>query len=536
MSSINGVLSSSQIQGLLQSTSKRMDAPAQQLKSQEKTLKSQLSAWGKVQSSLSSLNEAVSGLSGLNSLSRYSASSSNTNVVQASANNSAAAASYNLSGVKLAQSQTSYTANYSSKTTALGTGSISIRMSGGTTTTVSINSSNDTLAGVASAINNASAGVQAAVVNDGSGYRLTLTGNKVGTNHAFTVSATGVSGMNSLSTGRSARNASFTLNGISMSAQSNTVTGAISGLSLTLKSSGATTVNVSRSTTALKNKVQGFVKAYNSAISEINKLTKYTPPSGANSPTSTGAPKKGKAGPLNGQYGLTMLKEQLVSSLSGYGQSVTTSASGQTLAGVGLSLTSSGTITFDSSKFSSAAQKNYAAVAGLVGNYGSTTNANLTYKGASTSTQAGTYQVSVTKNTSGGTVSGTINGQAASGSGGQMSVYGAGAAIGLSVSVSAGVSGSLGQLTYATGLHQRLAGILSQALNSTTGVIASSESAIHKRINNMNSRIKSINKNANDYVSAMDKQFSAYETAISKNNAVDRNLSAIMGLASGSGG
>src|SRR5262249_9289208 len=93
----------------------------------------------------------------------------------------------------LAQAQSVASQGYASDTTKVGDGTISISVAGGTPTVVTINSTNDTLSGLASAINStANIGVTAQVVNTGAPgapYRLELTANSTGTAAAFTVTS-----------------------------------------------------------------------------------------------------------------------------------------------------------------------------------------------------------------------------------------------------------------------------------------------------------------------------------------------------------
>ena len=75
-----------------------------------------------------------------------------------------------------------------------------IQTGSGAATTVTIDSTNDTLQGLATAINNSGAGVTASVVDDGSGvhsYRLLLVANQTGTDNAITLT----NGLNDTSAG-----------------------------------------------------------------------------------------------------------------------------------------------------------------------------------------------------------------------------------------------------------------------------------------------------------------------------------------------
>ncbi|MBH0014722.1 flagellar cap protein FliD, partial [Pseudoalteromonas sp. NZS100_1] len=60
--------------------------------------------------------------------------------------------------------------------TAVGTGSLTITTAGGKTATITVDSSNNSFSGLASAINAADIGVTASVVTDAQGTRLVFKG------------------------------------------------------------------------------------------------------------------------------------------------------------------------------------------------------------------------------------------------------------------------------------------------------------------------------------------------------------------------
>lgn len=102
---------------------------------------------------------------------------------------------YAISVSQLASAETVASQGYASDTSSVGTGSITIT-SGGTPHTITIDSSNDTLVGVAGAITSAGAGVTAQVVDTGlpgAPFRLEITSNATGVAQSFSV-ATSLSG------------------------------------------------------------------------------------------------------------------------------------------------------------------------------------------------------------------------------------------------------------------------------------------------------------------------------------------------------
>ncbi|WP_013122885.1 flagellar filament capping protein FliD [Thiomonas sp.] len=397
--SISGLVSGINVQSLITSLSAAYQQPITLLQNQEQSYQSTLSAWGSVQSSLSSLQSTVAGLQNITSLNNRTVNLSNSSAVSGTASANAPLGTYSLSNIVLAQTQSIYSGDFASATnTAVGTGTLQIQVGSGSVTNINIDSTNNSLNGIAAAINQSGSGVNAAVIYDGTGYRLTLTGNNTGAANAFTVStsgATGSLGSLSYSAGASggmtesqtARNASVSINGLTVTSATNAVSGAIPGVSLNLlEASGSTTLTVANDTSAFVQSVQSFVSAFNTTMGTLNQLTAYTPGSGAS----------GQGGPLIGNAGIQTLRTQLLNLISGQGIGTTPGSAYTSLGAVGISLAQDGTLALDSGKLSSALQSNYNAVAGLFGQVGTATNANVQYVGAGNNTQPGTYAVNVT--------------------------------------------------------------------------------------------------------------------------------------------
>jgi len=98
---------------------------------------------------------------------------------------------YTISVSQLASAEVLASQGYTSDTSTVGTGTITITTDG-TPTTINITSANDTLDGVASAINSANIGVTAQVVDTGlpgAPYRLQISADEAGTANSFTVSS-----------------------------------------------------------------------------------------------------------------------------------------------------------------------------------------------------------------------------------------------------------------------------------------------------------------------------------------------------------
>ncbi|WP_298668613.1 flagellar filament capping protein FliD [uncultured Sphingomonas sp.] len=151
----------------------------------------------------------------------------------------------------------------------------------GAPATITIGSGNNSLAGLADAINNASAGVTASIVTnvDGSAY-LSLKGAS-GAAQAFTLTATTddngtLSAFNvgpgaAMKISSKAQNAKLTLDGVAVERTGNTITDLVQGLQINLTGTSTVPVTLSSSTptTALTNAVNDLVDTYNQVFAAL---------------------------------------------------------------------------------------------------------------------------------------------------------------------------------------------------------------------------------------------------------------------------
>ncbi len=329
--------------------------PLNQLQSQQSGVQAKLSAYGQVQSALSSLDTALTSLK-MGSAFTASQATVTGSGVGAVVSGSPAAGTYSVTVSALAQAQVVSSAAYSGgASTVVGTGTLTIT-SGSNTTTVTIGAGNDTLGGIAAAINAASAGVNASVVTDNSGSRLVLTASNTGTANQFQVNASGLSQPITFSQVQPAADAQYTVNGLSLTSSTNSITTAVNGLTLNLTQAppaGSTLqaqVTVGSDTASVTSNVNAFVQAYNSLVNLESSLTSY------NASTNT-------ASVLTGEMPMFELSSQLKSILGSQMSGV--SASPSWLADVGIDFQKDGTLSLNTSKFSAALSANPSGVAQL---------------------------------------------------------------------------------------------------------------------------------------------------------------------------
>jgi flagellar hook-associated protein 2 len=354
--SFQGIVSGLNVTSIIQKLMAVNQLPLQEITQQESTVTQQETAWSGVQSALQSFLNSVQALD-TSLFQSVSATSSNPSVLTASATNGAVAASYAISVTSLAQPEIDASTGFASSTTSLGfSGSFTVN---GQTVNVS---TTDSLSTIAANINAANAGVTATVINTGAAtnpYELWITSNGTGTANAITyadTSGTPLQSLGILNTSnaknvvQAAQNASFTVNGASFSSSSNTVTGALPDISLTLLAPGSATVTVGADTAAMQSAVQSFVSAYNGLVSTFQQDL---------------AP----SGPLAGNASLQTIWNDLAQALF---TTVPTGTSVQSLADVGVTFVptvigsaSNGTLQVNSTTLASALANNLQGVAQL---------------------------------------------------------------------------------------------------------------------------------------------------------------------------
>ncbi len=169
-------------------------AQTSQLTNRQNTLDAQVSAFGTFTAALDTLKLSLPALEDPSQLAAFTATVADKNIASATTTSDAVAGSYSLQVNNLATVATATSAAFSSGT-QVGTGTLTIQV-GGASTAISIDSTNNTVAGIASAINLASnnPGVSASVITTTDGSRLVLTGRNTGAANQITVTPSGGDG------------------------------------------------------------------------------------------------------------------------------------------------------------------------------------------------------------------------------------------------------------------------------------------------------------------------------------------------------
>lgn len=351
-------------------------APLTRLQSQLSTVESQISAMGKVKSAIASLQDAAEAIATASDLYTYTGAVANTSIATATTSASAVAGTYSLEVDQLAtyhklkSSAGIDTSSGGTLTIQLGSTSSGsfVQKSGTSAVSVSV-AAGASLSDIASSINSANAGITATVISGSDGDHLVVTGSESGEPNQIKIESTidglgfdpdDASASGNLSQVTAAQNAIVKIDGITIAnTTSNTVIDAVTGVTLTLKGttgSGVTTeLTVSNDSSGLEDKLQAFVDAYNSARSTLKSLSQYD---------STGS----STGVLNGDTTVTSALNQLRSLLSTPPSGV--SSSYQYLSQLGISSSSDGTLSLDTSTLETAMTSDFASVAKTVAAYG----------------------------------------------------------------------------------------------------------------------------------------------------------------------
>lgn len=318
------------------------------LQNQQSSLTTQQNALNSFSSDLQKLSDAVFALTDpAGPLTDIAAISSDQTVLTASAVSGAATGNYAVVVSNLATTSSAYSAPVASSSTPLATGSLQVQVGSNAPVTIQITSANNTLAGLAQSINNGNAGVTASVINDASGARLAIVSDSSGAPGDLTITPS--AGSLTFTKAVIGTNASLTVNGIPISSASNTITGAVSGLTLNLNSANPNeTVNVRTSSdvTQQESSINNFVSAYNAVIQDFNAQFSVNGASG-------------QPGPLQADSTLSLAQSQLLGSIS---FAMTGNGNINTLADLGITMNNDGTLTVNNGTLSSSLQNNSTAV------------------------------------------------------------------------------------------------------------------------------------------------------------------------------
>lgn len=404
----------------------------------------------------------------------------------------------------LAAAQTVKSGAYSASQ-AFNTGTLTLTVGSGAPIAINIDGSNNTLSGIAQAINAKGAGVTANVITGSDGTATLVLKGKTGAANSFTLTSADADGTqpaggtslsalsydgtaaSGLTQTQAAQDASVTVDGVTVTRDSNTFNDVIPGVSMTLTKIGTVNLTSTRPNSAITEAVNDFVSAYNQLLGEINTDT-------------AAATNGGSAGPLQGNAAMRQLKTQL-------SQLTTTplNASGtiRTLAELGVSTAQDGTLSVNSTTLTSMLSKYPDDVEAMFVTSQSSSSSKVLITSAAGSSASGVFQVTgLTPATGGGNATGSINGIPMSASSWNLTAVGGQGADGLKLQI---LSGTPGNATIT--INQGLGGALQALVNSMT---ATSSGQPVGQLATLSASLTSTQKSLADALTKADAQLTVY--------------------------
>ncbi|TYC58066.1 flagellar cap protein FliD [Marinobacter sp. BW6] len=368
-----------------------------------------ISAYGKLRSAVTELRLPMRQLGSAEAMKSFSATSSGGNVDVSVDASKASRGSYSVEVVALAESQAlASTETFADRdATSVGRGTMTLQV-GDKTTEITIDSSNDTLQGMANAINESGAGVSAGVIDTGSGYRLTLSADETGTANAVKISVTEEVGAEGLANFMfdptdptanpamqqtiAAADAEMKINGVSVTRSTNTVENVVDGLTFNLTEVGKSTVKVEQDTAAVAERVQAFVDKFNELQTTISELSSY------DTETNQGSILTGDSTVRNIQSQLRQVLTDVIPGLQ--------NANVRSMADVGIGTDwRTGELQFDSQKFQQQLRDNPNDVTALFAEQGRTSDSQVEFVRSGSATEPGNYGINVSQMATRGSLS-----------------------------------------------------------------------------------------------------------------------------------
>jgi flagellar hook-associated protein 2 len=360
---ITGLDTNALIAGLV----KAEQGPINLLQGQKVTLQAQQGVYATVVSALADLKGAAQSLSLSKDFNKKSATSSDSTVLAASGDSTALAGNSTVIVDTLAKARSIESTSFTSSSDGVGTGTLTIQV-GSTSTPIVVDASNNTLAGLKSAINSSGAAVTASIVNVGTSaspdYRLIVQSKDTGIANAVSISGTLAGGADPFAGGgqvvQEAADAILSVNGLTITRSSNTISDVVPGVTFTLLKEGdhdgvisssdaSANVTVAVDGSAIKGSIKDFVDSYNAVNKIVNDQFKLNPDT----------KRQGALGGDAALRGVSSRLRQEISAPGGIGAGL------QYLSDVGITFENDGSLTVDDSKLSNALETDPTGVGNL---------------------------------------------------------------------------------------------------------------------------------------------------------------------------
>jgi flagellar hook-associated protein 2 len=345
MPAIDGIVSGLDTTSLINSIIGAAATPRLAMESQREDLEQRRERVAALSARFADISTAIGAFDESDDWNIAKVTSGDNTAFEATVDDDAALGTYAVTVNALAKSQTTASAGYADRA-ASGTiahGNLDVTI-GGVLTSIPIDGTNDSLGGLALALNDLD-GITAFTIDTGDSvnpWKLVIQADETGDDGSFTIDTSGLTGGTGtapvLTDVVTASNASVTINGIDISSSSNLLTDILPGVDLQLKAEGGApeSLTVGEDREGLVDLVDAFVTAYNKAN------TYYDEQSFFNAET-------GNRGPLAGD-GTTRRAISKLGSLVSNSYTVAGSTT-VALAELGFKTNRDGSLEFDRAKF-----------------------------------------------------------------------------------------------------------------------------------------------------------------------------------------
>ncbi len=550
---ITGTVSGLDTQTLIESAVAAKTQKATTLDTQISTNTSKITAYqaiqtymGKVEAALLALNSGTNS-TGLNSTYSsgtpgsafdsktvsYSTSdgSDGSSLLTVTADGTASTGSHKIIVNQVAQAEQVVGTAQASSSTALGySGSFDLNLDGDSASTITV-TADMSLKDIQNAINatTSTSGVSADILQSSSGYQLVISGTD--TNKLLNVSSvTGddvLQGIGITNSGgdfakisQAAQGAEITLDGATVTSDSNNFANVLTGISIDVTNAAPSTTV----TATLSNNTTDVESAINSVITAYNTLRDYLAAEQA----------VGTDGAVNSNQYLynDSIVNNSTSQLSNILTSLFSTGAGtvNSLASLGITIDSDNHLTISNqTMLDNALKNNYSAVTALFQTQFSSSDANLTVASNSSNLNASNLSLAITTDGSGNITGVTANGDANAFtiSGHQLVGKTGTAYAGLTLEYT-GASSKTVTLSMTQGIADKLTNLLDSYSNSDTGLIASQITSVQSADTKMATESAQIKSDASDYEQTLIQKYAAMETAISTANTLKSQILAIL--------
>ena len=386
------------------------------LDSKTKTLETQISGYGALRSAMTGIQDSIKLLADPDTFNARNVTFANTDLVTPTEVDAGSlTGNYSINVTALAASHSLSTGGFADIDAVVGSGTMTFSFgdwdAGHTaldttnatkaTKILTIDSSNNSLSGIRDAINNGDFGVQASIIETGGSYSLQMTADS-GANNEMQISVTegvptGLSalayevGSLTMAEGTTGADAAFTVNGLAVTRESNSIDDVIDGLSFTLN--GLSTdvndniiIGVEADSGFGEQIVRDFVEAYNLFLGQVEGLTTATElDDDAVDLTLGSLARDPSAKGMESQ-----IRSLISSTIDGLTGNYTA------LATIGIQTELSGEISINESQFQSVLDNNFSALTDLMTGTSSSSDARVNITRTKAATAAGSFAVVVT--------------------------------------------------------------------------------------------------------------------------------------------